>query len=151
MTLTDAEQMWCDTMRQISENDRAYCAETARRGRATRATLLRGERLTRRLARAEAAWDRAAASAAPGWDRAAAQSGSATCAERKNAIKARWLARQIYTKDGTIDIEPEAPVSLSYDEPHGNPQGAYVQAWVYVDFGREIYTKDALAKKGGGR
>jgi len=50
---------WCDILMAIRANDARYKAEMDARGRATRATLREGERLTRRLTRATRAWDRA--------------------------------------------------------------------------------------------
>jgi hypothetical protein len=55
------------------------------------------------------------------------------CAERENKEEAWSLAIQQYAKDGEIEIDDDAEVSLSLAED-GNAQGAYVQAWVYVEF-----------------
>lgn len=55
------------------------------------------------------------------------------CAERENEAEARSIARQVWAKDGEIEIDDDAEVSVSLAED-GNVQGAYVQAWVYVEF-----------------
>jgi hypothetical protein len=55
------------------------------------------------------------------------------CAERENIAEARSLAIQQYAKDGEIEIDDDAEVSVSLDA-EGNPTGAYVQAWVWVEF-----------------
>lgn len=49
---------------------------------------------------------------------------------------ARQSAIDQYHRDGSIEIDENAKVSLSYDddEASGVVQGAYVQAWVWVDF-----------------
>ena len=39
----------------------------------------------------------------------------------------RHQARQRHEQEGTIEVDPDAPVSL------GGDPGAYVQAWVWVD------------------
>jgi hypothetical protein len=44
------------------------------------------------------------------------------------ADRIRELAVEEYHDDGTIEIDPNAKVS------EGNENGAYVQAWVWVDF-----------------
>ena len=44
----------------------------------------------------------------------------------------RQMAKDQYQSDGTLEIDSEAVVSISEDQ-HG-PQGAYVAAWVWVDF-----------------
>lgn len=55
------------------------------------------------------------------------------CAERENKAEARSIAKQVWHKDGEIEIDDDAEVSVSLDH-EGNAQGAYVQAWVYVEF-----------------
>jgi hypothetical protein len=47
----------------------------------------------------------------------------------------RELANHRYGSDGEIEIDDHAIVSLSEDGNEG-PQGAYVQAWVYVEFNK---------------
>ena len=54
-------------------------------------------------------------------------------AVRENKAKAASLAMQVWHKDGEIEIDDDAEVSVSLDH-EGNPRGAYVQAWVYVEF-----------------
>ena len=54
-------------------------------------------------------------------------------AVRENEAEARSIARQVWHKDGEIEIDDDAEVSMSLN-PEGNPTGAYVQAWVYVEF-----------------
>jgi hypothetical protein len=46
----------------------------------------------------------------------------------------RTLARELYGHEGEIEIDDTATVSLSEDHGTDGPQGAYVQAWVYVPF-----------------
>ena len=55
-------------------------------------------------------------------------------AERKNAII--YLARQQHWKDGEVEIDDDAKVS------EGPSNGAYVQAWVWVDFTRTKLDKE---------
>jgi hypothetical protein len=59
--------------------------------------------------------------------------GDPDCAERENKAEARFIAKQVWHKDGEIEVDDDAEVSVSLD-PDGNPRGAYVQAWVYVEF-----------------
>ncbi len=59
--------------------------------------------------------------------------GDPDCAERENKAEARFIAKQVWHKDGEIEVDDDAEVSVSLD-PEGNPRGAYVQAWVYVEF-----------------
>jgi hypothetical protein len=56
-----------------------------------------------------------------------------TSAASENEIEARSIASQLYAKDGEIEFDDDAKVSLSLDD-EGNVQGAYVQAWVYAEF-----------------
>jgi hypothetical protein len=48
------------------------------------------------------------------------------------------LARQRFEKEGTIEFDDQPRIS-EYDEP-GN--GAYVQAWVWVDFSGTPLSKE---------
>jgi len=51
----------------------------------------------------------------------------------------RDAARQIYYREGELEIDPNAPVSRA----EGNPDsGAYVQAWVW------LYDEEAARKLG---
>lgn len=43
----------------------------------------------------------------------------------------RQLAKQTYAEDGILEIDDDAPVSVSEDRQ--GVRGAYVQAWVWVD------------------
>ena len=43
----------------------------------------------------------------------------------------RKLAKQKYHKEGSVEVDDDAVVSRSYDP------GAYVAAWVWVDYDRE--------------
>ena len=47
--------------------------------------------------------------------------------EAGTQVRLRELARTLFHKEGAVEIDPEAPVSLSEDG------GAYVQCWVWVD------------------
>lgn len=42
----------------------------------------------------------------------------------------RHAAREEFHEDGVIEIDPDAKVSRNDDDPE---EGAYVQAWVWVD------------------
>lgn len=57
--------------------------------------------------------------------------------EEKLKTKAREIATQQYHEDGHCEIDTDAKVSLSYEEETGEVQGAYVQAWVWVDLPKE--------------
>jgi hypothetical protein len=59
-----------------------------------------------------------------------------SAAARKEAI--RDLARDKYARDGELEIDHGAKVS------EGSDDGAYVQAWVWVDL-----SDTALSKRGG--
>jgi hypothetical protein len=56
-----------------------------------------------------------------------------------NAPQARELARIQYAREGEIEIDDDAEVSFAHDHERGepchnaDPDGAYVQAWVWVD------------------
>jgi hypothetical protein len=52
-----------------------------------------------------------------------------TDTDRETAI--RTLARKLWVSDGEIEIDDNAKISEG-EEPSDN--GAYVQAWVWVDF-----------------
>ena len=56
------------------------------------------------------------------------------CAERENEAEARSIARQVWAKDGEVEIDDDAGVSMAFTDPDGDPTGAYVQAWVFVEF-----------------
>ena len=43
------------------------------------------------------------------------------------------LAREQYQSDGEIEFDPGATVSIDEDAEPGTEEGAYVQAWVWVD------------------
>lgn len=43
------------------------------------------------------------------------------------------LARAQYERDGEIEFDPGAVVSIDEDAPLGAEEGAYVAAWVWVD------------------
>jgi hypothetical protein len=45
----------------------------------------------------------------------------------------RELAKEQYHRDGEIEIDPDAPVSRSAYDSCERDDGAYVQAWVWVD------------------
>ena len=58
------------------------------------------------------------------------------CAERENKEEARSIARQNYESDGEIEFDDDAEVSFVFSGPESDLQvtGAYVQAWVWVEF-----------------
>ncbi len=56
------------------------------------------------------------------------------CAEKENEAEARSIARQVWAKDGEVEIDDDAGVSMAFTDPDGDPTGAYVQAWVFVEF-----------------
>lgn len=43
----------------------------------------------------------------------------------------RAAARRLHRDPGVIEIDDDAPVSISEDDD--NPDGAYVQAWIWID------------------
>lgn len=47
--------------------------------------------------------------------------------------RARAQAKRTYEKEGSIEFDDDATVSVSLDHD-GNVQGAYVAAWVWVEF-----------------
>lgn len=57
----------------------------------------------------------------------------ADSAVREKEAEARVIARQNYEKDGEIEFDDDAKVSVSRND-EGNVRGAYVQAWVWVEF-----------------
>ena len=60
----------------------------------------------------------------------------ADSAVREKEAEARLIARQNYGKDGEIEFDDDAKVSLPLSGNEDAPQvtGAYVQAWVWVEF-----------------
>ena len=56
-----------------------------------------------------------------------------------NAARVRELARTQYEREGEIEIDDDAGVSFAHDHERGepchnaDPDGAYVQAWLWVD------------------
>jgi hypothetical protein len=54
----------------------------------------------------------------------------------------RWIrarAKELYQKDGDIEVDSDARISI------GDDPGAYVQAWVWVPFGEENPEEDTYA------
>ncbi len=56
-----------------------------------------------------------------------------------NAPQLGELARSQYAREGEIEIDDDAEVSIAHDHGRGgpchnaDPDGAYVQAWLWVD------------------
>lgn len=59
---------------------------------------------------------------------------------RESIVK---LAQSIWHEDGAIEIDDTAQVSEGFDN------GAYVQAWVWVDFEDTELSKEAVLEEAG--
>ncbi len=72
-----------------------------------------------------------------------------------SAPQIRELARSQYAREGEIEIDDDAEVSFAHDHERGepchnaDPDGAYVQAWVWVDLagGREPPASEASGEE----
>lgn len=60
----------------------------------------------------------------------------------QNHTDAEFLnrARAAYQADGEVEFDDDAKVSRS--TRHRNPQGAYVQAWVWVEFPQQCTSRE---------